>query len=77
MTNQPSWPTTQMLSLKKPKKGTDTIPEEEMQEILFVDEDYLKESGKFNKIIGNKDIFARKIYECFNIIEAQVLARKR
>jgi len=48
-----------MLSLKKPKKGTDTIPEEEMQEIFFVDEDYLKEPGKFNKIIGNENIIER------------------
>ena len=36
-----------------------------MHEIFFVDVDYLKESGKFNKITGNKDISARKIYGCF------------
>ena len=48
-----------------------------MQKIFFVDEDYLKESGKFNKIIGNENIIARKIYGCFKIIEAQVLAVKR
>jgi hypothetical protein len=28
-------------------------------------EEYLKESGKFNKIIGNENIIARKIYGCF------------
>jgi hypothetical protein len=36
-----------------------------MQETFFADEDYLKVSGKFNKIIWNENIIARKIYGCF------------
>jgi len=39
-----------------------TFPEERKQKIFFVDQEYLKESGKFNKIIEIENIIARKIY---------------
>jgi hypothetical protein len=41
------------------------------EKIFFVDQEYLKESGKFNKIIRSENIIVKKIYGCFEKIEVR------